>query len=72
MSELEHIAHAAHHLEKWLGENVGHTADWPIAIKADCQESADRLCELINELQTALKPFRKEHGLEQQQQHRAG
>jgi hypothetical protein len=65
-TELIRIAVAGHELEKWLGENVGHTADWPIEIKADEQESADKLCELINELQKALKPYRKEHGLELQ------
>ena len=65
-AEFQRIAVASHELEKWLGENVGLTADWPIAISSDCQERADKLCELINELQTALKPYRKEHGLELQ------
>jgi hypothetical protein len=65
-TELIRIAVAGHELEKWLAENVGHTADWPVAITADCQDHADKLCELINELQKALNPYRNEHGLELQ------
>lgn len=51
------VVRAADILEEYLGRNTGTTADWPIEIKGD-QDSAPHLTNLLQELVTALKPYR--------------
>jgi len=57
------IAWAAHELEDGLGRNCMNHADWPADIVVDNTKDADRLTELLKNLQEQLKPYRKKLGL---------
>lgn len=52
---LSEVRVAASNLIAFLNENVGDTADWPIAIKVDDDGVADELCRRLNVISSALK-----------------
>jgi len=49
---------AAEDLERWLSQNTGTTADWPIEIKAD-EDGARDLSQRLNALRKTLDPVRR-------------
>jgi hypothetical protein len=57
-SHLKRIAEAADSLEHWLSSNTGANSDWPIAIKADNEEAAEKISALLTDLRKALAPYR--------------
>jgi len=58
LAKLIRIVVAADEFEAYFGKNVGCNADWPLELKAD-QDAADKITELLNRLQDALKPYRE-------------
>ncbi len=57
---LHSIGRSADRLEKFLGDNSGNTADWPIdIIVREDANAGERLIWLLNDLAECLKPFRK-------------
>jgi hypothetical protein len=57
---LARIAVAADLLEDFLGKNTGTNSDWPIEIKSDCEETAQKLSILLTELKDSLSGYRKQ------------
>lgn len=55
---LERVFETADALERWMGENVGHNAEWPIEIKAD-EDGAGKLSSLLNDFKDSLAPLRE-------------
>ncbi len=58
--ELFRIAKAADKLENFIGKNSGHTADFPMSIVCDNDETSQMAADLLTELNDALKVFRSE------------
>jgi len=59
LTQLIEVARAAEDIEQWLGVNVGHTADWPIQIKADCEDKAKVLAEKLTWLHQSIKALKQ-------------
>jgi hypothetical protein len=58
---LKRIAETADALEKWLGENAGTNADWPVELRADEEDAAATLSGKLQALAVALAPYRRGH-----------
>jgi hypothetical protein len=54
-SKLESVKTHAQSLLTYLRANVGSNDDWPVEIKTDSQESADKVAELLTNLEQAVK-----------------
>lgn len=55
------IRDAGKELLEFLNDNVGHTADWPIQILADNDQSAKDLAIRLNKLNHSLLPNARPH-----------
>lgn len=54
LNALRLVAKAALELEGFLGKNAGDNADWPVALRCQDQETADRLTQLLQNLKDRL------------------
>lgn len=55
LTNLRIVMMRAQQLEAFLGENCGTTADWPVKLIADNDETAEQLKTMLQNLQDAIK-----------------
>lgn len=56
--QLTELLQSAHEVEKYLYDNCGTTADWPLRIISDNPETTEEVRSRLQRLREALAPIR--------------